>query len=76
MREMHTFRKLPITMPKRKKKNGITDLTVPQACERLNAMSSVACRMANGKARRRAASRQTLEVMHEAPPTPQPPAVT
>jgi len=29
MREIQTFRKLPMTMPKRKKKMGITVLTVP-----------------------------------------------
>ena len=49
MREMQTFRKLPITMPKRKKKNGITVLTVPQAGRRLNARDGARCRMTNGK---------------------------
>ena len=49
MREMQTFRKLPMTMPKRKKKNGITGLTVPQARKWLNAVNSAECRMANGK---------------------------
>ena len=49
MREMQTFRKLPITMPKRKKKKGITDLTVPQALQRLNEAGVRRCRMANGK---------------------------
>src|SRR6202790_5736817 len=48
MREMQTFRKLPMTMPKRKKKNGITVSTVPQAGRRLNAGCDGACRMANG----------------------------
>src|SRR6266436_2321381 len=48
MREMQTFRKLPMTMPKRKKKNGITVSTLPQATKRLNAGCSPACRMANG----------------------------
>jgi hypothetical protein len=48
MRETQTFRKLPITMPKRKKKNGITVSTVPQAEKRLNAGRGRACRMANG----------------------------
>jgi hypothetical protein len=33
---MQTFKKLPMTMPKRKKKNGITGLTVPQAESALN----------------------------------------
>jgi hypothetical protein len=47
MREMQTFRKLPMTMPKRKKKNGITVSTVPQAGRRLNAGQGRACRMAN-----------------------------
>src|ERR1700739_2649954 len=47
MREMQTFRKLPMTMPKRKKKKGITVSTVPQAKRRLNARRSGACRMAN-----------------------------
>jgi hypothetical protein len=37
MREMQTFKKLPMTMPKRKKKKGITVSTVPQAGRRLNA---------------------------------------
>ena len=49
MREMQTFKKLPITMPKRKKKSGITQSTVPQARKRLNAGRGGACRMANGK---------------------------
>jgi len=48
IREMQTFRKLPITMPTRKKKNGITVSTVPQAGRRLNAARGSACRMANG----------------------------
>jgi len=38
-----------MTMPKRKKKKGITDSTVPQAGRRLNAACGGACRMANGK---------------------------
>ncbi len=38
-----------MTMPKRKKKEEITELTVPQPYQLLNVMSSVACRMANGK---------------------------
>lgn len=29
MRVIQTFKKLPMTMPNRKKKNGITGLTVP-----------------------------------------------
>ena len=37
MREMQTFRKLPMTMPKRKKKSGITVSTLPQTEKRLNA---------------------------------------
>src|SRR5882724_11264427 len=49
MREMQTLRKLPMTMPKRKKKKGITVSTVPQAERRLNAVCGGACRMANGK---------------------------
>jgi len=49
MREMQTFRKLPMTMPKRKKKNGITGLTVPQAGKWLNVGKGAGCRMANGK---------------------------
>src|SRR5260221_8160246 len=49
MREMQTLRKLPMTMPKRKKKKGITVSTVPQAGRRLNAACGGACRMANGK---------------------------
>ena len=49
MREMQTFRKLPMTMPKRKKKNGITVLTVPQAGRTLNARYVARCRMTNGK---------------------------
>src|ERR1700757_4377793 len=49
MREMQTFRKLPMTMPKRKKKKGIKDSTVPQAVWRLNAGWGGACRMVNGK---------------------------
>jgi hypothetical protein len=48
MREMHTFRKLPMTMPRINKKNGITVSTVPQAEERLNARRGGACPMANG----------------------------
>src|SRR5260221_8340959 len=48
MREMQTFRKLPMTMPKRKKKSGITVSTVPQAEKGLNAGCGGACRMANG----------------------------
>jgi hypothetical protein len=36
-------------MPKRKKKNGITALTVPQAKRALKGKSTGACRMANGK---------------------------
>src|SRR5271167_2086280 len=50
MREIQTFRKLPITMPKRKKKIGITQMTVPQPSGRLNAWRTAACRMANGTA--------------------------
>jgi hypothetical protein len=38
-------------MPKRKKKNGITVLTVPQAGKRLNAGEGPRCRMTNGKER-------------------------
>src|SRR5882757_11537318 len=49
MREMQTFRKLPKMMPKRKKRNGITVSTVPQAAKRLNVGCSGECRMANGK---------------------------
>jgi hypothetical protein len=49
MREMQTFRKLPITMPKRKNKKGITALTLPHPCEALNAPKQMPCRMANGK---------------------------
>src|SRR5258708_38205181 len=37
MREMQTFRKLPMTMPKRKKKSGIAVSTLPQTEKRLNA---------------------------------------
>src|SRR5260370_31059619 len=37
MREMQTFRKLPMTMPKRKKKSGITVSSLPQTEKRLNA---------------------------------------
>ncbi len=48
IREMQTFRKLPMTMPNRKKKNGITDLTVPQAGQRLKKRAYGRCRMANG----------------------------
>src|ERR1700739_513853 len=47
MRVMQTFRKLPITMPKRKKKSGITVSTVPYEGRRLNAGEDGACRMAN-----------------------------
>ena|SRR5271167_3655095 len=47
MREMQTFRKLPMQMPNRKKKKGITALNVPQARTRLNAHGGWACRMAN-----------------------------
>src|SRR5271165_5380540 len=49
MREMQTFRKLPMQMPKRKKKKGITPLNVPQAGGCLNARGIRTCRMANGK---------------------------
>jgi len=49
IREMQTFRKLPMQMPKRKKKKGITALNVPQAGWCLNACGMCACRMANGK---------------------------
>jgi hypothetical protein len=49
MREMQTLRKLPMTMPDRKKKKGITVSTVTQEERRLNAGSGAACRMANGK---------------------------
>ena len=50
MRAMQTFRKLPITMPKRKKKKGITRSTVPQPSQPLNQPRFCACRMPNGKA--------------------------
>lgn len=49
MREMQTFRKLPITMPKRKKKNGITALNLRQERRRLNAGVQAECRMVNRK---------------------------
>ncbi len=51
IREMHTFKKLPITMPNRKKKNGIMrlDLTVTQARNALNVRLGVGCRMVNGR---------------------------
>src|SRR5258708_14214251 len=47
MREMQTFRKLPMTMPKRKKKSGITVSTVPQAEKGLNAGCGGGWRRAN-----------------------------
>jgi hypothetical protein len=49
MRVIQTFRKLPITIPKRKKKKGITRLTLPQPARGLNVGKDSACRMANGK---------------------------
>jgi hypothetical protein len=45
MRVMQTFRKLPMQMPKRKKKRGITVSTVPQEGEALNAGYRESCRM-------------------------------
>lgn len=44
IREMQTFKKLPITMPNRKKKNGITEKTVPQERKVLNADRRARCR--------------------------------
>ena len=49
MREIQTFRKLPTTMPKRKKKNGITTLNLPQEERQLNAGVEAECRMVNRK---------------------------
>ena len=49
MREIQTFRKLPMTMPKRKKKNAITETTVPQEALWLNLGQRQGCPMANGK---------------------------
>ncbi len=51
MREIHTFRKLPMTMPKRKKKNGIIGLTLTQEEMVLNARNGVGCRMVNREER-------------------------
>ena len=39
-----------MTMPNKKKKKGITHLTVPQALQRLNEAGVRPCRMANGNA--------------------------
>ena len=50
MRVMQTFKKLPMTMPKRKKKTGITRLTVPYTVSGLNAAVDAGCRMGKRKA--------------------------
>jgi len=68
MREMQTFRKLPITRPKRKKKKGITGLTVPQARKWLNAGKGAGCRMANEK-KSQVGSQQLVVGSNELPTT-------
>jgi hypothetical protein len=47
MREMQTFRKLPMQIPNRKKKKAITPLNVPHPGPRLNAPAHHECPIPN-----------------------------